>query len=513
MTVDPSSPRRPDAPPSRTPLLPNFPADLDPSPVSPERGPAHAGRSAPSPREAALRTDSSPFPAPLPQSLAGERVLAAGKLGGMSRREARICIESAGGTWADRFDSGVTLVVVGEDGVPLADGGHLPEHLGPQVQQALARNQARLCPESALWQRIGLMELEQHVHRLYTPAMLASLLGISVAVIRRWHRRGLLRPLREVRRLPYFDFQEVTTAKRLAELVAGGASPHLLERNLELLAGWLPTVERPLAQLSVLVEGKQLLLRQGDGLLEPGGQRRFDFDSPHPSQPNLPGDEDESPSIRAAAPLGVRTAFEIGEAHADLEVDLDDLDFAPRALAETGPAAGTSSSSNKADASVPTADELADLAVDLEDQGELKAAAETYRAAMAAGGPQAHICFALAEVLYRLGDLAGARERYYTALELDEDYVEARCNLGCVLTEQGEPTLAAAAFQGALKYHPDYPDPHFHLAQLLHQQGRIEAALPHWERFLTLAPNSPWADQARIRLGLPPREPPLGGRG
>ena len=43
------------------------------------------------------------------------------------------------------------------------------------------------------------------------------------------------------------------------------------------LARYLPDVERPLAQLSVIVEGKDILLRQGDGLIEPGGQLRFDF--------------------------------------------------------------------------------------------------------------------------------------------------------------------------------------------------------------------------------------------
>ena len=75
--------------------------------------------------------------------------------------------------------------------------------------------------------------------------MLADLLGVSVAVIRRWHRRGLIVPVREVRRLPYFDFQEVATARRLAELLAAGVSPRAIERQLESLARYLPGVTRP----------------------------------------------------------------------------------------------------------------------------------------------------------------------------------------------------------------------------------------------------------------------------
>ena len=98
-----------------------------------------------------------------------------------------------------------------------------------------------------------------------------------MAIVRRWHRRGLIVPRREVRKLPYFDFQEVATARQLAELLAAGMSPQAIEKKLAELVRYRPGVERPLAQLSVIVEGKQLLLRQGDGLIAPGGQLWFNF--------------------------------------------------------------------------------------------------------------------------------------------------------------------------------------------------------------------------------------------
>jgi tetratricopeptide (TPR) repeat protein len=103
--------------------------------------------------------------------------------------------------------------------------------------------------------------------------------------------------------------------------------------------------------------------------------------------------------------------------------------------------------------------------------------------------------------LYRLGDVGAARERYYMAIELDEDFVEARNNLGCVLAEQGQAELAAAAFQGALACHPEYPDAHYHLARTLDETGREAEAEHHWRQFLKLSPDSPWADEARDRLG------------
>ena len=98
-------------------------------------------------------------------------------------------------------------------------------------------------------------------------------------------------------------------------------------------------------------------------------------------------------------------------------------------------------------------------------------------------------------------DLAAARERYYMAIELDEDYVEARANLGCVLAELGEKELAISAFQGALAYHDAYPDVHYHLGRILDEVGRSDEATVHWQSFLRLAPTSPWADEARERLG------------
>jgi len=141
------------------------------------------------------------------------------------------------------------------------------------------------------------------------------------------------------------------------------------------------------------------------------------------------------------------------------------------------------------------------LAAEFEEDGQLAAAADMYRAAMAAAGPKPEICFQVAELLYRLGDLAGARERYYMAVELDEDYVEARANLGCVLAETGQHELAVAAFEGALRYHPDYADAHYHLARTLDQLGRRDEAEAHWRAFLAQAPDSPWAEEARSRLG------------
>jgi tetratricopeptide (TPR) repeat protein len=385
------------------------------------------------------------------------RVAFVGKLASMAKRDAAQLARQHGATVLEKPDASAHLIVVGEEEFPLPATGDQSDWFDEETRRKAEDGTIEVITETQLWQRLGLVDSQHDIHRLYTPAMLADLLRVPVAVIRRWHRRGLIVPVREVRRLPYFDFQEVATARRLAELLAAGVSPRAMEKQLGAFARYLPDVARPLAQLSVIVHGKEILLRQGDGLLEPGGQLRFDFDA-------------------WAVEKGTGPICRDGPSGAAHKLDLSP--FPPT-----------------------TPEEMSRLAAELEEDGQLAAAADMYRAAMAAAGPKPEICFQVAELLYRLGDLGGARERYYMAVELDEDYVEARANLGCVLAETGQRDLAVAAFEGALRYHPDYADVHYHLARTLDEMDRRNQAEDHWRAFLAQAPDSPWAEEARNRLG------------
>jgi tetratricopeptide (TPR) repeat protein len=301
------------------------------------------------------------------------------------------------------------------------------------------------------------------MRRLYTPSMLAELVGVPVSAIRRWHREGVLRATRCVRKLPYFDFEEVAIARRLADLVHAGCSPRMIDRRLTELQKLMPDVERPLADPALVVEGRRMFLRRGDDLAEPGGQLLMDF--------NAHQDEEQDQGSRAVIYMTAR---------ADVF--------------------GRSERTSSAESAEALIERLQQEALDWEDEGQLDRAAETYRTLLRAAGPRAEIHFALADVLYRAGDLSAARERYYAALELDEEYVEARASLGCVLAETGELELAAATFEGALEYHPDFADVHFHLANALERLERREEAHVHFSIFLELAPESPWAEAARDRL-------------
>jgi len=407
--------------------------------------------------------------------LAGEQIVFVGKLAGMARREACALIREHGGTILSDEKSTATLVVIGDGQPDLASALRADNLAHQRLAEEVAGGRTQLLRESELWQRLGLVgdEAAEHrgVQRLYTPAMLAELLHLPVAAVRRWHRRGILIACRSVRRLPYFDFAEVAVARHLAMLYDEGCSLAVIDRKLAELHSSMPTVARPLCDPRVVVSGRQLILRRGDDLAEPGGQLLIDFDKPSLA--------DEPTDVLLSVADGVQAivAEAAGGQHSG--------------VAET----------------LSTFDQLQFEALKLEDQGELLQAAETYRMLLMAAGPTAEVNFALADLLYRLGDLAAARERFYVAIELDEEYVEARANLGCVLAENGELDLAVAAFHGALAFHAEYADVHYHLANTLDRLERNSEGELHWQTFLALAPESPWADMARIRLGLTEEEP------
>ena len=392
--------------------------------------------------------------------LAEKNVAFCGKLGGVSKREANRLVKNCGGNPVELEFDDINLVVLGADELPLTSDKDL---LDDRLRSRLRSGSLEVISETQLWERLGFVEGDEDVQRLYTPAMVAELLKVPVSCIRKWHRKGLIRPHKEIHRLPYFDFQEVNTARRLAEMVEGGASPTRIRKNLEQLAEFLPDIERPLAQLSVIIEGKDVLLRRDDGIVEPNGQIRLDFDL---GEPETNEETDESDDFRLLFP-SIETQIEE-------DTDYRDWSF----------------------------EDLVELACAREDEGQIEEAIEVYRTVLISFGPKAEINFQLAELLYRQGEIEAARERYYMAIELDEEFVEARANLGCVLAELGQDELAVSAFQGALEFHTHFPDVHFHLARTLDRLKRSDEAEDHWREFLRMSPESSWAEEARERLKI-----------
>ncbi len=385
-----------------------------------------------------------------------------GRLASMSRREAERLIREGGGQLVERPSDEVDLIVASDE---TADAKRLAADrnlFDDELRARIANGEVEVLHESELWARLGLVDSGHGIERLYTAAMLAELVRAPVAAIRQWHSRGALQAKREVRRLAYFDFEEVRVARKLAQLLQAGCSLSTVNRQLEKLSRLMADLPRPLADPAVVVEGRRLFIRRDEGLAEPSGQLLIDFDVAKTAVT-----DDTGPVV---------------------------IPFVAQETLRQAPANRDRGSHPK------TAEDLRALAAELEGNGQPQQAVEVYRAILFSGESTAEDQFALAELLYLGGDLSAASERYYVAIELDEDFVEARSNLGCVLAEQGESGLAEAAFRGALEYHPDYADAHYHLARLLDRAERSVEASRHWQLFMNLAPASPWADEARERL-------------
>ena len=487
--------------------------------------------------------------------LRDRRVFLVGRFGGMSRREVAKVIRRSGGIVVGRLTATTQVIVVGEGETVSVES--ILENVDPETRTTIKVCPPEILTETQLRERSGIhtAEIGNSVtgvsadgddagaarddagdeggsddaavesaigDRLYTTAMLAELLRLPVPVVRQWVRCGLLVPVREVRRLAYFDGRELLTARRLAELFGAGLTNPQIRRLIRRLEPLVDENERPLEHLAIIVEGKRILLRRDDRLVEPGGQRRFDFDASDIAAEDvvLPVVVNHGEYGGSVGNVNLRNAyvpnekFQDGEAEnvsvkscvfgrfgvvsdpncdEDDGVDDEDTDGDGDEARMSGAVSGSTKSDVVMSSSVAATVKFSEIvalqsggrwlmddASRREDSGDFEGAIHTLRMAAAASGASPELSFRIAELLYRVGDLAGARERYFAVLEQDEDFVEARVNLGCVLAEEGKMELAIAALQGALQQHSGYADAHYQLARIYQQ--RYDEAMTAAER-------------------------------
>lgn len=425
-----------------------------------------------------------------------------------------------------------------------------PVWLTPQLLEDIECGLTHIATETQLLQR--LFPSEDHTKdltALYTPVMLAELLSVTVSDVRRWYQRGLIAPVRVIKRLPYFDLEEVFSARRLSLLLQNGVRPASIEKKLNALRRLNPGVLPLLASNDLVIQGKNVYLRQNAHLLESSGQLLLDFESieydqetvrdrGEPLPENLHGipgriedlsrfdsetvleslgsifsretdtlEEEDLPPLSASAPGSdagwvdddPETETIAGRSAAHLHELPQERDWS-RALSFLDPPSsfpGKSSFENRI-----SIHQMRNSAFSLDEAGKLDEAEEMWRNTLFAAGANAEDAFQLGEILYRKGNLAGARERFSMAIELDEDFVEARANLGCVLGELGETHLAISALEGAISYHGGYAEAYFHLARFLEIDGQKKMAVKCYRKFLELTESrdSFWGKEAAQRI-------------
>lgn len=456
------------------------------------------------------------FSSTAPLVLSGETVVFTGTLASMTHREAMDAVAEHGGRAAPAITSHVTLLVVGEEGWALEDDGRASQKLEQALRLIAEGRSLRIVAESDWLQMLGLEERRDDIRRACTPAMLSRLLNVPVRLIRRWERQGLIRPVRRVCRLPYFDYREVAGARRLAALLDEGVSPKTLESSLLKLSQSLGASDRSLAQLNLLVRDERILVRDDRGVLIPRtGQRLLDFES------------HDRPRIAVTAdPAAVEgTAAGTSESSSDTTPHL--LPFATAARTPAGHTAGPGTA-----AATPgserrmvdwNADEWFQEGCRLTEESEFDAAINAFRNSLSLLGTEqaallrgqasvaeqsgqfpdpADVNFHLADALYRRGRPEAAIERYHSALESAPDFIEAWTQLGCLQGELDDAEAAETSFSTALAIHPANPDALLHYAQLLDRLNRPREAIACWRQYLQHERRGPWSDHARDRITL-----------
>ncbi len=449
------------------------------------------------------------------ESLEGKRIRFVGYFGSMSQRAIARLVREYGVRVATSPLDPVDWIILGDRRNPLTAETEAEtaekDWLAPEIRDAVDEGRIRLATESQLLQQLFPAENQKSLTSLYTPLMLAELLGVTPRAIRRWMMEGFISPARTVKRLPYFDLQEVFSAQRLASLLNRGVSAGRLERQLKLLRQLSPHFLEEMAESEFIVDGQKLYIRHGEKILEPTGQFRLDFPDAEPEIASTDGETGEiSDALSPAEMELLRTQEDVLRflEHSPSGSYLDAVLAAHHQdlLAETwrkqaaldAVCSGEEFSHTGEENSLDMFRKAAMMLADSGENEKLERAEEIYRTILLATEPRADDCFELGDILYRLNDLSAARERFSMAVELEEDFVEARVSLGCVLEEMGHTELAVSALEGAIAHHPDYADAYYHLAKVLDGHGRETYAEDCRQRFLTLVdPHCPTAEEMR----------------
>lgn len=373
--------------------------------------------------------------------LTGQRIAITGRLASMLRREATALIERHGGRVSPSVSQETTTVVVGREGWPLRADGHITRKL-QRARVLLQKGQLlEIVPEEQFLRQIELPLLASELCQSYTTGALTRLLGIPRRQIESWQRHGLLTPTGIHHEVPCFDYRQVAAARSLLKLLNAGIAPKRLARSLSQLQAWYAPDRGASLQIAQLLHvGGRVAFRDDSGrLMETNGQMLIEYES------------DQAPSIISI----------------------------PKSKCDDG---------------------LFDQAVQFERDGRFHEAAHCYRQLLVEEGPDADVCFNLANTLQALGETAAAIAQLRDVLELDPQYVDAWNNLGNLLAEEGRLQESARAYRSAVAIEPDYADAQYGLADVLDQLGRLDEARRHWRLYLLHEQFGPHADYARRRL-------------
>ena len=385
--------------------------------------------------------------------LSGETVTFTGILASMVHRDAIRMVEDYGGRATHSVSGSTTMLVIGEEGWPLEEDGGASQKLQQVMQLIADGSEVRIVAESDWLQLLGLDDHREEIRRAHTPAMLSRLLDIPVRIIRRWARLGLIKPVRRVCRLPYFDYREVASARRLASLLEQGVSSETLEKSLAELSLTIAGTDRSIAQLNLLVQDEKNSDARRTGCAE----------SSHGSATSGFRFGRIADRFKCVFRAGLRSTFPTR---------------IPKTMTSTPFSLPFSSARPMLEERRMTdwnAEEWFHEGCRLTEESEFESAINAFRNGLSLLASEqnaartgislpgddsmdvfpdpADVNFHLADALYRAGRVDAAIERYYCAIESAPDFIEAWTQLGCLQSEQHQWDVAEQSLITAISIH------------------------------------------------------------
>ncbi len=377
-----------------------------------------------------------------PGALRGQRVAFTGRFATLTRAEAERRVGAAGGRAVGAVNARTTMLVVGMRGWPLMNSGHVTRKLAEAERLRAAGRPLRILSELDFREVLGLEAPRASSPKSLSGAQVCAALGVDGRTLQRWEHCGLVRA-----RDGFYDFQDLLSLRTVTGLVARGVSPVVIRQSLDALGRFLPGVDRPLAQLRILVsDSGRLVAELEEALLTTSGQLELRFDAP------------------ASAP-------EDGARRLTL-VRADTRDSAAWIAA----------------------------GIEHEESGDLEKAEHAYRRAAALAPDDPIPQFNLGNVLLAGNRLEAAAERFAQAVALDPTHARAWFNLAHTQDALKDRASALKYLRRAIAADPAYADAHFNLADLSERLGDRAAAIAAWDDYLRLDPASDWSAEARRRL-------------
>jgi len=274
------------------------------------------------------------------------------------------------------------------------------------------------------------------------------MLDISPRQLKSWVAHGFIA---EAESYGFDDLVALKTVKKLRQFHIPPAQIKMAIKSLKLK---LDDIDRPLAQLRIVAEGKAIAVHIGGRKMDSiTGQLLFDFD------------KKEIEKLRSFP----------------VKVVVPDPSIEEAKLAES--------------------EQWFQRGLALEEAGaQPHEALVAYKRAITLNPKASGALVNLGTISFRMKKYPDAKIFYRRAIESDPDYPLAHFNLGNLHDEQGESEEARKHYLEALRLNPRYADAYFNLALLAERTGETLKAIGYWQKYLALDTTTSWAASARKQL-------------